>query len=243
MPRAPTQQGPLFNHRPPGQGRKLDAAVENAIIAKAQAGDLEARNALVEHHLPLIWRFTRKAIGYKDSVDDWIGVGAEAFIKAVRDFDPRMGNRLSTLACRNIVSNVRRERDRTKHLVRVPKNGPNDSPERRRAMEAGRARRAVSIHATPEGERARDIPDPHTSEHHDNTDALRRAMAFLPPHMRHIITRRTSGVTLHGIGADMGVSKERVRQIETEAMERLRAILTRTNPTASRKVAARAGAK
>lgn len=58
---------------------------------------------------------------------------------------------------------------------------------------------------------------------------LASALAQLKDRERLIITRRyLSGVavTLEGLGKEMGISKERVRQIEARAMEKLRGIIT-----------------
>jgi len=58
---------------------------------------------------------------------------------------------------------------------------------------------------------------------------LRNAMKTLTPREREIITRRFLGedkITLAEIGESYGVTKERVRQIEGKALEKLRSVLT-----------------
>lgn len=57
--------------------------------------------------------------------------------------------------------------------------------------------------------------------------------------LRIIRERRLSedGMTLEALGATLGISKERVRQIESRALEKLRVELTRMNPDMMRNAA------
>lgn len=63
---------------------------------------------------------------------------------------------------------------------------------------------------------------------------LKSALGVLNPRELQIIRERRlrdDGATLESLGETLGISKERVRQIETRAMEKLRAALIRANPT------------
>jgi RNA polymerase sigma-32 factor len=65
------------------------------------------------------------------------------------------------------------------------------------------------------------------------SDWLRRAMGVLNERELHIVqTRRLSedGVTLEALGSSLGISKERVRQIESRALEKLRTALLKDVP-------------
>jgi len=65
------------------------------------------------------------------------------------------------------------------------------------------------------------------------TDGIARALDALDPRSRRIVESRwlevkddgTGGLTLHDLAAEYGVSAERIRQIETAAMKKMRATL------------------
>ena len=62
---------------------------------------------------------------------------------------------------------------------------------------------------------------------------LQRALGVLNQRELKIISERRlrdDGATLESLGEAMGISKERVRQIESRAMEKLRSALVKANP-------------
>jgi RNA polymerase sigma-32 factor len=65
------------------------------------------------------------------------------------------------------------------------------------------------------------------------SDWLRGALDVLNERERRIITQRRlteEGATLESLGNELGISKERVRQIENRALEKLRGALVRGDP-------------
>lgn len=69
---------------------------------------------------------------------------------------------------------------------------------------------------------------------------LRRALATLSARELRIIRERRlseEGATLEALGRALGISKERVRQIEGKALEKLRTALVGTNPDTPRRAA------
>lgn len=69
---------------------------------------------------------------------------------------------------------------------------------------------------------------------------LRKALATLNARELHIIRERRldeEGATLEALGTALGISKERVRQIEGRALEKLRAALVRIDPGAAQTMA------
>jgi RNA polymerase sigma-32 factor len=61
---------------------------------------------------------------------------------------------------------------------------------------------------------------------------MMRSTHSTPRELRIIRERRLSedGATLESLGSELGISKERVRQIENRALEKLRAVLTTSTP-------------
>jgi len=58
---------------------------------------------------------------------------------------------------------------------------------------------------------------------------LARALEALEPRMRHVLSRRfgldgETPQTLEDLGTDLGITRERVRQIETRALRQLRSL-------------------
>ncbi len=71
-------------------------------------------------------------------------------------------------------------------------------------------------------------PDTQTANH-ARTAELARALEALEPRMRHVLSRRFGldgepPQTLEELGADLGITRERVRQIETRALRQLRSM-------------------
>jgi RNA polymerase primary sigma factor len=70
-------------------------------------------------------------------------------------------------------------------------------------------------------------PDTATNEQARSAE-LRRALERLNPRMKHVVMRRfgldgRAPQTLEEVGADLGITRERVRQLETRALRELRA--------------------
>jgi RNA polymerase primary sigma factor len=71
-------------------------------------------------------------------------------------------------------------------------------------------------------------PDGATSEHARSVE-LAEAIERLNPRMKHVVLRRFGldgkpPQTLEEVGADLGITRERVRQLETRALRELRAV-------------------
>jgi RNA polymerase sporulation-specific sigma factor len=78
------------------------------LIAKAQTGDNEAGEALIQENSGLIWSVARRFIGRGVETDDLYQLGCMGFLKAVKGFDLDYGTQFSTYAVPKIAGEIRR---------------------------------------------------------------------------------------------------------------------------------------
>lgn len=82
--------------------RPLKAEEEREYLARFAAGDLEARNKLVEHNLRLVSHILKKYYVQAGDQDDLISIGTIGLIKGISTFKPDKKVRLATYASRCI---------------------------------------------------------------------------------------------------------------------------------------------
>lgn len=86
--------------------RPLRAEEERACLEQAAAGDLAARNQLIEHNLRLVAHIIKKYYAAAGDQDDLIAIGVIGLIKAIRTFDPSKNTRLATYAARCVENEI-----------------------------------------------------------------------------------------------------------------------------------------
>lgn len=121
-----------------GPGGHLAAGVsENGLMSLfarwQRDGDRRAREALVEHYMPLARGLARRYIATQEPIDDLIQVAYLGLIKAIDRFDVTRGNRFPAYAVPTILGELRRHFRNTAWAVHVPRSGQE------RAMEVERA--------------------------------------------------------------------------------------------------------
>lgn len=80
--------------------KPLSAEEEQAYLKRAAAGDLEARNILIERNLRLVAHIMKKYYAQTADQEDLISIGTIGLIKGISTFDPKKGARLATYAAR-----------------------------------------------------------------------------------------------------------------------------------------------
>jgi len=78
------------------------------LIARSQAGDMEAKELLISENSGLIWSITRRFIGRGTEPDDLYQLACLGFLKAVDGFDLQFGTQFSTYAVPKISGEIRR---------------------------------------------------------------------------------------------------------------------------------------
>jgi len=172
---------------------------------RLQIEAVKLKNEIVETHLRLVVSVAKKfdTAGY--DLPERISDGTFALMRAVDGFDFGRGNRFSTYATWAIIN----------ELVRC------DRHERRRRKES----LALYRHFVTS---PRSVIDEHDHEEDQNrrTAVVRRWLDRLDKRERRILARRY-GIdgrpeqTLYQIGRDLGISKERARQLAARAQAKL----------------------
>lgn len=78
------------------------------LIRRSQAGDNDAREALITENSGLIWAVVRRFVGRGAEMDDLYQLGCLGFLKAVDGFDLEFGTQFSTYAVPKIAGEIRR---------------------------------------------------------------------------------------------------------------------------------------
>ena len=86
--------------------RPLTAAEERDCLERFAAGDLEARNTLIEHNLRLVAHIVKKYYVQSEEQDDLMSIGTIGLIKGISTFKPEKGARLATYAARCIENTI-----------------------------------------------------------------------------------------------------------------------------------------
>ena len=86
--------------------KPLSAKEEQMYLERSLAGDLEARNVLVEHNLRLVAHIIKKYYTQSAEQEDLISIGTIGLIKAVDTFRPERKIRLATYASRCVENEV-----------------------------------------------------------------------------------------------------------------------------------------
>ena len=80
--------------------KPLTAEEERQYLQRSAAGDLQARNILIERNLRLVAHIMKKYYAQTSDQEDLISIGTIGLIKAVSTFDTSKGARLATYAAR-----------------------------------------------------------------------------------------------------------------------------------------------
>ena len=211
------------------------------LIAKAQQGDREASEALVEENSGLIWSVARRFLGRGTEADDLYQLGCLGFLKAVEGFDLAYGTQFSTYAVPKIAGEIRRflrddgavkvsrslkEQAATIKAARSRLTGL--TPEEIALAEtATAATESIQRETGDEGFTLENVlTDTESEERMVEKIALRQAISGLPERERMVIQLRYfHGLTQQRVAAVMNVSQVQVSRIEKKAVAMLRELM------------------
>lgn len=86
--------------------KPLNEAQEKEYLKKAAAGDVQARNRLIEHNLRLVSHIVKKYYSVASDPDDLVSVGTIGLIKGIDSYNTSKGVRLATYAARCIENEI-----------------------------------------------------------------------------------------------------------------------------------------
>lgn len=203
-----------------------------AALAPHFAAVDKARNQLLERHLLFVWSRTIRFCEYnrRYRAEELIGEAVLGFFKAIAGFDINRGTMFLTYAGPTIWQTLTAFAQQD-GVVRVPPcsiakyRSPGTETERR-AKNALRG--AISL-SRPLGSDWNGIDlaekQPEDGPPFPSLEELAAAVAALDAREAFIVRERAKGRTLREIAPDVGVTHERVRQIEEQAFAKLRGAL------------------
>ena len=86
--------------------KPLSAREERQYLERAAAGDLEARNILIERNLRLVAHIMKKYYAQAADQEDLLSIGTIGLIKGIESFDSSKGARLATYAARCVENEI-----------------------------------------------------------------------------------------------------------------------------------------
>ncbi len=86
--------------------KPLSAEEEREYLERFSAGDMEARNVLIERNLRLVAHIVKKYYTQTEEQDDLISIGTIGLIKGISSYRPEKGVRLATYAARCVENEI-----------------------------------------------------------------------------------------------------------------------------------------
>ncbi len=201
----------LRNHR----SKRLTAAASRELVHWGQRAQ-EIRENIVQANTSLVLAMARRAKNNSIEIGELISEGNLALLRCVDKFDASRGFKFSTYACRAILASFSRAGAKSaRYRTQFPT--PYD-PAMERSDYLETQRDEVELECVDELKRIL----------FDNTaqlSAVERRVLNARFSLDKKSTRPTRRKTLDQVGSQLGVSKERVRQIQNQAMIKLRAVL------------------
>lgn len=186
---------------------KVTAAKRRELRRAVRSGQ-EAERAFVQSNLRLVVSIAKRHVSQADELFGLISDGNMSLIRAVEKFDFARGNKFSTYASWAIMKNFART---IPHEFRQRDRFRTSSDEMFQATEDDRQ-------GHYEQEAAQQLREVQIGRILSRLDEREQKIII----SRYGLDHREEPKTLKEVGAEMGVTKERIRQIEARALTKLR---------------------
>ena len=190
---------------------------ETYYLERYEAGELEAKNILIERILRLVAHIVKKYIGTGREMDELIAIGIVGLVKAVNTYSTDKGSRLGTYAARCIDNELlmllRNERKRSREISLYEPIGTDKEGNEIRFMDV--------VEDNSENVLDRMMVDERIVKMYRGIDGV------LSKREREVICKRYGllgyeEVTQREVGSRMGISRSYVSRIEKKALQKLR---------------------
>lgn len=205
----------------------LTASEERRLIAAAMNGDIAARNRVIMN----IYYYIRKMVGRSFSKTDQESEDAVQYVIAVlcekfHKFESNLNCRYITYAhywVRQALQQFRLKQE----LIHSPRKKKRLNPE---STQNNETTKIVFFQQADSSDKDffNEAPVSHEGspscrlETEESVDELLQLMSQLYPREKYVLQLRSDGQKLQAIGDLLGLSKERIRQIESSAIQRIK---------------------
>jgi RNA polymerase sigma factor (sigma-70 family) len=204
---------------------------EAELARRGLAGDTDARNRLILGVDRLIWKDALHfAGGNRTKAEEYRAVAVATLCEKFHQFRPDYGFRFYTWARSWVTQSIRRYRANHGRLVRIPEYQLRSSgPTALRRAIVEQAKRQTSLDA-PTGDEGQSslhalVDDPRTPPPEEQVflkqrrQFVRAVLARIHPRYRDVLAMRANGMLLEEVGNVLGVTRERIRQLEAKAQK------------------------
>lgn len=197
--------------------KALTSEEETYYLERYEAGELEAKNILIERNLRLVAHIVKKYIATGREMDELIAIGIVGLVKAVNTYSTDKGSRLGTYAARCIDNELlmllRNERKRSREISLYEPIGTDKEGNEIRFMDV--------VEDNSENVLDRMMVDERIVKMYRGIDGV------LSKREREVICKRYGllgyeEVTQREVGSRMGISRSYVSRIEKKALQKLR---------------------
>lgn len=214
----------------------LTVEEEKALATKASSGDKLAKKKLVEANLRFVVKIANEYLGYMD-IEDLINEGNLGLMHAAEKFNPSTGNKFITYAVWWIRAYIQKAIRETSTGIKFPSHKFDE-------MKKSKWKLARLDKAVGNDEEKATLADFIVDERimnpeesfliHQTELELKQFIKELKPNEKAVIIKRygldgKDPMTLSEIGSILGFSKERIRQLESRALNQLKKNLTYSN--------------